>query len=59
MLRYPHCLFVLDMLQDESFRSSLSNNDVITYFYDQQHMHWNYYRNNRLGLSNNDAPKDV
>lgn len=47
--RYPHCLFVLDLLLDETFRAQVPVAPVlIDALAEQQKFHWLYYRANRL-----------
>jgi len=46
-LTYPHCLFILDLLQEELFRKSLSNPFVTETLETQQYFHWKFYKKNR------------
>jgi mediator of RNA polymerase II transcription subunit 31 len=48
-IQYPHSLFVLDLLQDETFRSQVPVAPVlIDAFAEQQKLHWMFYRANRI-----------
>jgi len=45
---YPHCLYILDLLQDENFRNQISQPGLSDYIYKQQYYQWKYYRNHRV-----------
>ncbi|PRP77588.1 aldehyde oxidase and xanthine dehydrogenase [Planoprotostelium fungivorum] len=45
---YPHCLYFLELLQEEAFRRELLNPAFSVYIHQQQFYHWMYYRNKRL-----------
>jgi len=45
---YPHSLFFLELLQDESFRQELSNPLYVESIWKQQFYHWRYYKQNRV-----------
>jgi mediator of RNA polymerase II transcription subunit 31 len=47
-IAYPHCLYILDLLQDENFRNQISQPGLSDYIYKQQYYQWKYYRNHRL-----------
>jgi mediator of RNA polymerase II transcription subunit 31 len=42
---YPHCLYILDQLQDEEYRKHLQTNTAFDRkcIMDQQSLHWKYY----------------
>lgn len=46
-IAYPHCLFFLDLLQDEQFRDRLKATRATEFLGRQQGLHWQYYRKNR------------
>ena len=43
--RYPHCLFYLDRLQSEEFRTELTKPGVAQYLTQQQFLHWQHSLN--------------
>lgn len=45
ILRYPHCLYILDQLQDEEYRKHFQANTAYDRkcIMDQQNLHWKYY----------------
>jgi mediator of RNA polymerase II transcription subunit 31 len=45
---YPHCLFMLDMLQNEHFRRAMLQPNLVNVIYDQQFYQWKFNRANRL-----------
>eukprot|EP00051_Salpingoeca_urceolata_P005234 m.71393 g.71393 ORF g.71393 m.71393 type:complete len:113 (+) comp14168_c0_seq1:82-420(+) len=47
-LKYPHCLFFLDMLQDSRFRKELARPDFAQFVEEQQLRHWLFYTQLRL-----------
>jgi len=51
-ITYPHCLFVLDQLQDEYFRKQLNNPHVIDTISTQQYYHWKFYKKSRMQTAN-------
>eukprot|EP00026_Physarum_polycephalum_P017155 Phypoly_transcript_18280.p1 GENE.Phypoly_transcript_18280~~Phypoly_transcript_18280.p1 ORF type:complete len:248 (+),score=56.99 Phypoly_transcript_18280:75-746(+) len=44
---YPHALFFLDRLQEESFRKELLNATFVELLWRQQFNHWRYYKLHR------------
>ena len=52
--RYPHCLRLLELIQDSEFRKALSQPLFIQMLYDQQFYHWKYYRSVRLRMDLNE-----
>lgn len=48
LLRYPHCLAVLEMLRDAQFRQYVARADVMEFLNWQQYRHWLHHRANRL-----------
>ena len=46
-IMYPNCLYYLDRLQDEGFRSECAKAGFSQFLMDQQRRHWMYYRSNR------------
>ncbi|KAJ5073191.1 mediator of RNA polymerase ii transcription subunit 31 [Anaeramoeba ignava] len=56
---YPHCLYILDLLQNEEFRESLDNPEVTDYIHKQQYYYWRYYKWNRQLNTLNDKQNDV
>uniref|UniRef100_A0A7R9VA92 Mediator of RNA polymerase II transcription subunit 31 n=1 Tax=Chlamydomonas euryale TaxID=1486919 RepID=A0A7R9VA92_9CHLO len=47
LIRYPHCLFFLDLLQSAAFRKSVANNRVAEFIHAQQFHFWQHYALNR------------
>ena len=45
---YPHCLYFLDLVQDEKFRNECKRREFTDYIAKQQGLHWQYYRKNRM-----------
>jgi len=56
-IRYPYCLHMLQLLQDENFRNQLANPTVIDLMYKQQMLHWQFYRSNKLNGDKDKPPK--
>ena len=52
--RYPQCLYLLDLLQYESFRKELVNTQCAKFIDDQQLLHWQHYQRKRTKLINNE-----
>ena len=46
-LRFPQCLFFLDLLQNEEFRNSIANQQVARFIDDQLLLHWHNYARRR------------
>lgn len=46
-ITHPHCLYFLDMLRSESFRSALLRPAYITLLHEQQFWHWRSGKYNR------------
>ncbi|KAL7754260.1 suppressor of hpr1 [Sorochytrium milnesiophthora] len=44
---FPHCLFVLDMLQDAKFREAMAHAETATFLHHKQTLHWQWYRNSK------------
>jgi|SaaInlStandDraft_6_1057023.scaffolds.fasta_scaffold111129_1 mediator of RNA polymerase II transcription subunit 31 len=45
---YPHAFAFLDLLQQEQFRASLRDPDFVSEIENQQNLHFDYFRNNRI-----------
>ncbi|KAL1519474.1 hypothetical protein AB1Y20_022993 [Prymnesium parvum] len=39
---FPHCLRMLELLQQDSFRAALKRADFKDFIFQQQHWHWKY-----------------
>ncbi|KAG1657493.1 hypothetical protein FOA52_008369 [Chlamydomonas sp. UWO 241] len=48
LIRYPHCLFFLDLLQSVEFRKAVANNRVAEFIHTQQFRFWQHYAVNRV-----------
>jgi mediator of RNA polymerase II transcription subunit 31 len=53
--RYPHCLYILDLLQHKSFREQLASSEAVDLIHEQQFYHWQLYRNKRMLKETYDA----
>lgn len=42
-ITYPHCLHMLELLQDKDFRALLKNENVCEEIHLQQFYHWQYF----------------
>ena len=51
-IKYPQSLHLLDLLQDERFRTELVNVPCVKYIEEQQILHWGHYLRRRLGIAN-------
>ena len=50
---YPHCLYILELLQHKEFREGCVSREFIDMLTAQQYYHWVFYRNTRI-LNNPD-----
>ncbi|XP_031730058.1 mediator of RNA polymerase II transcription subunit 31 [Anarrhichthys ocellatus] len=50
LLRYPHCLHMLELLQYEHFRKELVNAQCTKFIDEQQLLHWQHYSRKRTRL---------
>ncbi|KMZ74871.1 Mediator of RNA polymerase II transcription subunit 31 [Zostera marina] len=48
LIMYPHCLFFLELLQNESFRNAMAHPGNKELAHQQQFYFWKNYRKNRL-----------
>jgi len=48
---FPHCLYILDLLQDKGFRERLKDPKVAEYIHVQQFYHWQYFQTDALESS--------
>jgi len=46
-ISHPHCLYFLDLLQENEFREALLKPDFVNLIHSQQYWHWRSYRYNR------------
>ncbi|KAA0200394.1 hypothetical protein HAZT_HAZT004519 [Hyalella azteca] len=49
-LKYPMCLYFLDLLQHESFRKEIVNGQCAKYIDDQMILHWQHYTRKRMKI---------
>ncbi|KAH8033070.1 hypothetical protein MRX96_016825 [Rhipicephalus microplus] len=49
-LKYPMCLYFLELLQYEHFRREISNAQCAKFIEDQQLLHWQHYTRKRMRL---------
>jgi len=47
-IRFPHCLFMLELLQSEHFRQAIASPQVMDELHTQQAFYWQHYRTNRI-----------
>lgn len=56
-LKYPQCLFMLELLQSEHFRKELMNSQCTKFIDDQQLLHWQHYQRSRVRLLQEQAER--
>ncbi|XP_064459034.1 mediator of RNA polymerase II transcription subunit 31-like [Ornithodoros turicata] len=49
-LKYPMCLYFLELLQYEHFRREITNAQCAKFIEDQQLLHWQHYTRKRMRL---------
>ncbi|KAI1292123.1 Mediator of RNA polymerase II transcription subunit 31 [Halotydeus destructor] len=49
-LKYPMCLYFLDLLQYEHFRREITNSQCAKFIEDQQLLHWQHYIRKRTRI---------
>ncbi|KAF8068301.1 MED31 [Scenedesmus sp. PABB004] len=47
-IRFPHCLFMLELLQSEHFRTAIASPAVTEELHTQQAFYWQHFRANRI-----------
>lgn len=57
-LKYPMCLYFLDLLQYEHFRREIVNSQCAKFIDDQQVLLWQHYTRKRTRLLNEAAQRD-
>merc|ERR1711988_236899 len=58
-LRYPQCLYMLELLQNSSFREAISNQQCAKFIEDQILLQWQYYIRKRQKIVNNENQSDT
>lgn len=56
-LKYPQCLYMLELLQSEHFRKELMNSQCTKFIDDQQLLHWQHYQRSRVRLVQEQADR--
>merc|ERR1712226_766948 len=56
-LRYPQCLYMLELLQNASFREAISNQQCAKFIEDQILLHWQYYNRKRGKIERSEHEK--
>ncbi|KJE93861.1 mediator complex subunit 31-A [Capsaspora owczarzaki ATCC 30864] len=46
-IRFPHCLYFLDLLQEPVFRTEITKKPCVDFVAEQQLWHWQFYGRNR------------
>ncbi len=57
-IKYPQCLFFLELIQQEEIHESIKNSNCISFMSQQQLMHWKYYLRNREANKSTNETED-
>lgn len=58
-IKYPQCLFYLDLLQRDDLRESIKSNKLTNFLNEQQVLNWRFYTNNILNKQMQNASESA